>query len=168
MEQVPVRRPRLNILGRAARTKRIFGRLREGWAYDEIAQEEGVSAERIRQIVSVTLEKRVIDQGADHARLQLERLTPALRLAGESVVRGELKAIAPLLKVIDRLDRHQTTVLAKYDYGPEERQKLLDKLNRVARNLGYDKELAPDPEDEGEAESDAPETAKFFSRAKRS
>jgi len=28
-------RPRLNILGRATRTKRIFARLRGGWAYDE-------------------------------------------------------------------------------------------------------------------------------------
>ena len=64
MDQIPVRRPRLNVFGRAARTRRIFARLREGWGYEEIAQEEGVSAERIRQIVSVALEKRVINQGA--------------------------------------------------------------------------------------------------------
>ena len=62
---------RLNVLGQAARRKRIFARLREGWAYEEIASEERVSAERIRQIVAEILDKRVIDRGVDHAHLQL-------------------------------------------------------------------------------------------------
>jgi hypothetical protein len=135
MQQSPKPRPRLNILGRAARTKRIFAKLREGWAYDEIAREEHVSAERIRQIVSEVLGKRVIDRGADHAHLQLERLMPALRLVGEAIGRGELKAVAPLIKVIDRLDKHQETVAAKHYYGSEERQRLLDKVNRLVDNL---------------------------------
>ena len=75
MEQEP--RRQLNILTKAERRRRIFARLREGWAYDEIAREERVSAERIRQIVSEVLAKRVIDRGADHAHVQLERLMPA-------------------------------------------------------------------------------------------
>jgi hypothetical protein len=29
----------------------------------------------------------------------------------------------------------QNTVVAKYSYGPEERQRLLDKINRIADNL---------------------------------
>jgi DNA-directed RNA polymerase sigma subunit (sigma70/sigma32) len=62
-------RRRLNILTKAERRRRIFARLREGWAYDEIAREERVSPERIRQIVSEVLAKRVIDRGADHAHL---------------------------------------------------------------------------------------------------
>ena len=37
--------------------------------------------------------------------------------------------------MIDRLDKHQNTVVAKYHYGPEERQRLLDKINRIADNL---------------------------------
>jgi hypothetical protein len=37
--------------------------------------------------------------------------------------------------VIDRLDKHQDTVVAKYSYGPEERQRLIDKINRLADNL---------------------------------
>jgi hypothetical protein len=135
MEQTSTPRPRLNVLGKAARRKRIFARLKEGWAYDEIAGEEHVSAERIRQIVSEVLGKRVIDRGEDHAHLQLERLMPALRVVGEAIGRGELKAVAPLIKVIDRLDKHQTTVVAKYTYGPEERQRLMDRINRIADNL---------------------------------
>jgi hypothetical protein len=135
MEQNPTPGRRLNVLGKAARRKRIFARLKEGWAYDEIAGEEHVSAERIRQIVSEVLDKRVIDRGVDHAHLQLERLMPALRIVGEAIRRGELKAVGPLIKVIDRLDKHQTTVVAKYTYGPEERQRLMDRINRIADNL---------------------------------
>jgi hypothetical protein len=135
MSQNPVARPRLNILGKATRRKRIFARLRDGWAYDEIARDEGVSAERIRQIVSEVLDKRIIDRGSDHAHLQLERLMPALRLAGEAIARGDLNGIAPLIKVIDRLDKHQTTVVTKHYYGPEQREKLHAKIERIVANL---------------------------------
>jgi hypothetical protein len=95
MEQTPTPGRRLNVLGKAARRKRIFARLREGWAYDEIAGEERVTPERIRQIVAEVLGKRVIDRGVDHAHLQLERLMPALRIVGEAIGRGELKAGRP-------------------------------------------------------------------------
>jgi hypothetical protein len=149
VEQIPRPKRRLNVLGKAARRKRIFARLREGWAYDEIAGEERLSAERIRQIVAEVINKRVIDRGVDHAHLQLERLMPALRIVGAAIGRGELKAVAPLIKVIDRLDKHQTTVVAKYDYGPEERKRLLDKINRIVDNLQpRDEEpVAPGTED---------------------
>jgi hypothetical protein len=147
MEQTPEPRRRLNVLTKAERRNRIFARLREGWAYDEIAREERVSAERIRQIVAEVLGKRVIDRGVDHAHLQLERLMPALRIVGEASGRGELRAIAPLIKVIDRLDRHQETVVAKYSYGPEERQRLLDKINRLVDNLQPLEPAAPTVED---------------------
>jgi hypothetical protein len=104
MEQTSTPGRRLNVLGKAERRKRIFARLREGWAYEEIAGEERLSAERIRQIVAEVLDKRVIDRGVDHAHLQLERLMHAMRIVGEAIGRGELKAVAPLFKVIDRLD----------------------------------------------------------------
>ena len=46
---------------------------------------------------------------------------PRKRPTGEPIGRGELKAVSPLIKVIDRLDKHQETVVAKHTYGPEER-----------------------------------------------
>jgi hypothetical protein len=134
MDQTPEPRRRLNVLTKAERRQRIFARLREGWVYDEIARDERLSVERIRQIVAEVIDKRVIDRGIDHAHLQLERLMPALRIVGQAIGRGELKAVAPLIKVIDRLDKHQTTVVAKYHYGPEERKRLLDKINRLVDN----------------------------------
>jgi hypothetical protein len=150
-------RRRLNIFGRAERTKRIFARMREGWAYDEIARDEGLSAERVRQIVAEVLGKRVIDRGPHHAHLQLERLMPALRLAGEAIARGDIKAIAPLIKVIDRMDRHQETAVAKHYYGPEERQRLLDKISRIAANLSDERPALEAPAGGGGDETNAAE-----------
>ena len=57
MEQTLEPRRRLNVLTKAERRQRIFTRLREGWAYDEIAREERVSAERIRQIEVAAMKK---------------------------------------------------------------------------------------------------------------
>jgi hypothetical protein len=53
--------------------------------------------------------------------------------------------------VIDRLDKHQDTVVAKHSYGPEERQRLLDKINRIADNL------QPPDEEPAEPTGDADE-----------
>jgi hypothetical protein len=153
------RRRRLNILARTARTKRIFERLREGWAYDDIAKEEHLSAERIRQIVAQVLERRVIDSGEDHAHLQLERLRPALRLAGEAVKRGDIRAIGPLIKLIDRLDKHRVGINKSIYYGEDYRQKLLDKLNFAAANLAEDDEepaLGSEPREPEPAEAAEP------------
>jgi len=85
----PAANKRLTGVGKAARRKRIFARLREGWAYDEIAREEGITARRARQIVSEVLRRREVDDGSDHALLQLSRLAPALRAAGEAVGQGK-------------------------------------------------------------------------------
>ena len=136
-------RPRLNFVARTARTQRIFERLREGWAYDEIASAERLSAERIRQIVTEALAHRVVDTGEDHAQLQIERLRPALKLACDSVKAGELRAIGPLIKVIDRLDRHHAGVVrTSIPYGEDFRARLLAKINAVADNLAGE-EIAP-------------------------
>jgi hypothetical protein len=137
-EQAPAPRRRLGAHGMVFRRRRIFASLREGFTYDEIAAEEGVSKSRIRQIVSEELQKRAVDSGADHAKLQLDRLAPAVQLAAEAIAAGDISAINPYLKALDRLDRYQTVAVANEKYDDEARQKLLAKLNRVAENLGID------------------------------
>ena len=74
----PEKKRRLTVFGKRARQKRIFARLREGWAYDEIASEERLTAARVRQIVSEVLQKRQVDDSMAHALLQLSRLGPAV------------------------------------------------------------------------------------------
>jgi hypothetical protein len=79
---------------------------------------------------------------------------PALRVTSEAIGRGELKAVGPLIRVIDRLDKHQDTVVAKHSYGPKERQRLLDKINRIVDNLKPAGESAAPATDDYENSSD--------------
>jgi len=141
-QKAPARRRRLGAHGMIFRRRRVFARLREGFTYDEIAAEEGVSNSRIRQIVSEELQKRAVDSGADHAKLQLDRLAPAVQLAAEAIAAGDILAINPYLKALDRLDRYQSVAGAHQVYDDEARQKLIDKINRVAANLGVDEVMA--------------------------
>ena len=94
-EMAPARRRRIGAAGMILRRRRIFARLREGLSYDDIAHEEGVTSERIRQIVSDVLQQRAVDSSADHAKLQLDRLAPVMQLAAEVVAAGDVSAIAP-------------------------------------------------------------------------
>jgi hypothetical protein len=140
-DNAPVRRRRLGAHGMMFRRRRIFAQLREGFTYDEIAAEEGVSPSRIRQIVSQELQQRAVDSGAEHAKLQLDRLAPVMQLAAEAIAAGDISAISPYLKALDRLDRYQTAASANQVYDDEARKKLLDKINRLAENLGIDKDF---------------------------
>jgi predicted transcriptional regulator len=138
----PTRRRRLGAHGMMFRRRRIFAQLREGFTYEEIANEEGVTVTRIRQIVAAELQQRAVDSGAEHAKLQLERLASVMQLAAEAIAAGDVSAITPYLKVLDRLDRYQTVASANQVYDDEARKKLLDKINRIASNLGVDEVIA--------------------------
>src|SRR5277367_4990436 len=141
-DKAPTRRRRLGAHGMMFRRRRIFASLREGFTYDEIAADEGVSPSRIRQIVSKELEQRAVDSGAEHAKLQLDRLAPAIQLAAQAIAAGDISAITPYLKALDRLDRYQVVASANQVYDDEARKKLIDKVNRLAENLGIDEDFA--------------------------
>ena len=140
--KAPARRRRLGAHGLMFRRRRVFAQLREGFTYEEIAAEEGVSVSRIRQIVTQELEQRGVDSGAEHAKLQLDRLAPAIQLAAEAIAAGEISAITPYLKALDRLDRYQVVASANQACDDEARKKLMDKINRVAENFGIDEDFA--------------------------
>jgi hypothetical protein len=164
-ETVPAPKRRPNEHMRELRRARIFARLREGWPYAEIAREEGLTDRRIRQIVSETLKKRVVDEPTDHAMLQLARLEPALRLAAEAVVSGDIKAIRYYLKLLDQLDRYRPTAAPKV-YDDAAREKLYAKMGRIAARsqarkvkeapAGPPDGRAPATEAEGSIEKSAP------------
>ena len=128
-------RPRLNAYTKALRRERISSRLRLGWSYAAIAGEEGLSEQRVRQIVADSLKRQGVDSDRDHALLQLVRLEGAHALAAKSVAAGDLKAIAPYLNVLDRLDRYQKPGATKHVYDAAARERLFAKLNRVLARL---------------------------------
>jgi DNA-directed RNA polymerase specialized sigma24 family protein len=178
-DKTPVRRRRLGAHGMMFRRRRVFARLREGLTYDEIAAEEGVGSERVRQIVSEELQKRAVDSGADHAKLQLDRLAPAVQLGAEAIAAGDISAINPYLKALDRLDRYQSVAGAHQVYDDEARKKLLAKINRIASNLGVDEvmraasrehrrqigELRDDEPSEAEGQAADPGSPEFTAEA---
>jgi hypothetical protein len=131
---VPVRRTARQ---REERRIRIMGMVRSGFSYEEIARDERLSRERIRQIVTQSLKTDDRADRVDQARVQMARLEPALRLAARGVDNGKLSAINPLLKVLDRLDKYGAVVdIVNKDYeGAHER--LMTFINKAAeRALG--------------------------------
>ena len=79
---------------------------------------------------------RFVDDETDHAKLQLARLAQAMQIASVAVSDGNMKAIPALLKVMDRIDRYQRAAKVSEVYDDEARKRLMDKINRVAANLG--------------------------------
>jgi hypothetical protein len=95
-------------LTRSARDKRIVERLREGFGYDEIAREERLTGRRVRQIVKQAMEGREALESAIHAHMQIDRLGQAMRVAGDALAQGDIRAVAPFIKALEKLDRYQS------------------------------------------------------------
>ena len=128
-------RPRLNPYTKALRRERIFSRLRLGASSADIAREEGISEQRVRKIVADALKRQEVDDLPDHALLQLFRLEGAQALAAQTVAAGDLKAIAPYLQVLDRLDRYRKAAARKEVYDAAARERLFAKMNRIVAQL---------------------------------
>ena len=128
----PAKRPKLNPHGKALRRERIFERVRDGWSYEAIAAEQGVTPRRIRQIISEALRRQEVDSGPEQAMLQLVRLEGALRLGAEAVAAGDIGAIGPYLNVLDRIDRYRRGAAPVQVYDKASRDRLFAKLNQIA------------------------------------
>ena len=120
---------------RDLRRLRILASLQAGLSYAAIGRAEGLSRERVRQIVVQALAQGDADSKLDHARVQIARLEPALRLAASAVAEGDLGAIDRLLRVLDRLDRYSAVEDAVTNEYAGSREKLLAKLNSMAERM---------------------------------
>ena len=108
--------------GRCCWRRRIFARLREGLSYEEIATEEGVTGERIRQIVAEVLQKRSVDSGADHREAAIGPSgaggagLPARRVAaGDYGNRALSQGARPARPLSDGRRRQLITLHSDYD-----------------------------------------------------
>ncbi len=120
---------------RDLRRLRILASLQAGLSYAAIGRAEGLSRERVRQIVAKALDEGGAATKLDHAREQIARLEPALRLAAGAVAEGDLAAIDRLLRVLDRLDRYCAVEGAAASEDSGGRERLLAKLNAMAERL---------------------------------
>lgn len=123
---------------------RILGWLQAGLSYEEIAGQEEISRERVRQIVVEALNARDEDRSVDQRLLNEVRLAPALRLAARAIVEGKLEGVDRLIKVIDRLDRFRAPKRGRV-YDENARAKLLAKLSRDFTQ--FEEVRAEEPED---------------------
>jgi hypothetical protein len=120
---------------REQRRIRILAMVRSGFSYEAIARDENLSRERVRQIVSQSLNEPDRATRLDHARVQIARLEPALRLAARGVEEGDLRAIDRLLRVLERYDKYADVAEAPQPYDENARERLLTKLNQMAERM---------------------------------
>jgi hypothetical protein len=88
------------------RREAFFALLVSGYSVEQIASRTKNSPSAIRRAVGQALAKRRFDAPEDYARLQVARLTKALRCADVSLEEGDLKAIAPFVQVVRELNRY--------------------------------------------------------------
>ena len=141
-DKAPVRRRRMGAHGMMFRRRRIFAKLREGFTYEEIAAEEGVSPSRIRQIVS---------QGA--AATRRSTAGPNMRSCNWTASRPRCSsrprrsppATSRRSRLISRRSTGSTAIRslasANQVYDDEARKKLMDKINRLGREFRHRREL---------------------------
>ena len=86
------------------RREAYFDLLVSGYSIEQIASHTKTSPSAVRRAVGQALAKRQLDSPEDYARLQVARLTKALRCADVSLDEGDLKAIAPFVKVVRELN----------------------------------------------------------------
>jgi len=98
-EMVTPPKRRLDARGRVLRRERIFARLREGWTYDKIARDEGLTGARIGQIVREGVGDRLRREPHRLLEAGQPRLRP-IRLLVEEALLEQVKTIAPLLDIL--------------------------------------------------------------------
>ena len=104
------------------RREMYFDLLVSGYSIEQIASHTKTSVSAVRRAVGQALAKRRLDTPEDYARLQVARLTKALRCADVSLEEGDLKAIAPFLKVVRELNLYHGVDFAAAARSPRRRK----------------------------------------------
>jgi DNA-binding CsgD family transcriptional regulator len=88
------------------RREAYFDLLVSGYSVEEIAAAMNMSPSAVRRAVGQAVAKRRLDAPEAYARLQVARLTKALRCADVSLENRDLNAIAPFVQVVRELNRY--------------------------------------------------------------
>lgn len=84
----------------------LFELVISGFSHQEIAEALGTSALTVRRIVDTAITERRLDAPDRYVRLQVARLTKALRHADFRIEKGDMRAFAPYLKILAAMDRY--------------------------------------------------------------
>ncbi|MGD1016398.1 MAG: hypothetical protein ABR863_08165 [Roseiarcus sp.] len=103
---------------RARRDEDILDLVVSGYACETIADKLELSVKTVRRAIERAVEKRRLDGGAHYVRLQVMRLTKAMRVVDLNLENGDLKAVEPLLKVMAQLDKYHALSLAAPEPPP--------------------------------------------------
>jgi Mor family transcriptional regulator len=90
----------------ALRKYRVLDRLAAGGSHAAIAREENCSIQWIRRIIAEALQSREADPFEEFRKLQIARLSLALKVGHQALMDGKLAAIDPYLKTVKALDRY--------------------------------------------------------------
>jgi hypothetical protein len=97
----------------------VLEALRAGRTHGEIAKTLHVKRDRVRLLAKEALDGHRVEPVREHNHIQIARLRPALQAASDAVACGEVRAIYPLLKVLEKLDTYQERTL-KLDVPSED------------------------------------------------
>jgi hypothetical protein len=110
---------------KVARREAMLELVVSGYERELIARKFGVSVATVRREVDRAIDERRPDSHEHHIRLQVARVTKALRATDDAIERGKFRAVDSLIKLVGILDRYQGLVVAT---APEP--------SRVARQSG--------------------------------
>jgi len=91
---------------RAQRREIMLELVVAGYERELIAQKLCVSLATVRREVDKAIDQRALDAPDRYVRLQVTRLTRALRVVDDALQLCDLKAVEPLVKIVGLLDRY--------------------------------------------------------------
>jgi DNA-binding CsgD family transcriptional regulator len=91
---------------RIERREAYFDLLASGYSYRQIAEAMKVTPLSVRRAVDRAIAERRLDAPDRYVHLQVARLSKALRAADMGIEKGDLKAVAPFVRVVAELDRY--------------------------------------------------------------
>ena len=104
--------------GLIRRREAYFDLLVSGYSVEQIASHTKKSPSAVRRAIRQALAKRQLDAPEDYARIQVARLTKALRCADVSLETGDFKAIAPFVQVVKELNRYHGIEFGAFRLAP--------------------------------------------------
>lgn len=105
---------------KASRRQTMLELVVSGYERAAIAEKFGVSLATVRREVEKAIDQRKPDAPQRYVRLQMARLSKALRLADDAIERGDLAGVDPLVKLVGALDRYHGLACAAPPTAPVE------------------------------------------------